>query len=109
MDLTTRRGEDGIGEVGCNGTECREIVNGSQGCEVTGVTVETAPPQRKANSFSIRHLVGAEDSERSADGNVSNEGIGPVRPVKYLDHTEDRRQVEAIPRFVSSMRPGGLI
>ncbi|XP_013181468.1 PREDICTED: homeobox protein aristaless-like isoform X1 [Papilio xuthus] len=77
MDLTTRRGEDGIGEVGCNGTECREIVNGSQGCEVTGVTVETAPPQRKTNSFSIRHLVGAEDSERSADGNVSNEDYYP--------------------------------
>lgn len=77
MDLTTRRGEDGVGEtVVCNGTEvCRDIVNGSQGCEVTGMIGDTAPPQRKTNSFSIRNLVGAEDSDRSADGNAnSNEG-----------------------------------
>ncbi|CAH2270054.1 jg17907 [Pararge aegeria aegeria] len=63
MDLTTRRGEDGTGEV-VNGTEqCREL-NGT-GSDVTGV-VEVS---RKTTSFSIRNLVGAEDCDRPADGN----------------------------------------
>ncbi|XP_034824464.1 homeobox protein aristaless-like [Maniola hyperantus] len=65
MDLTTRRGEDGTGEV-VNGTEqCREL-NGT-GSDVTGV-VEVS---RKTSSFSIRNLVGAEDCDRPADGNAN--------------------------------------
>ncbi|XP_013200679.1 homeobox protein aristaless isoform X1 [Amyelois transitella] len=75
MDLTTRRG-DGVGpdSVHLNGKEqmCRELVNGAEsGGEFTNVTAEVPTP-RKANSFSIRNLVGAEDSDRpTSDGNVN--------------------------------------
>lgn len=63
MDLTTRRGEDGTGEL-VNGTDqCREL-NGT-GSDVTGV----AEVPRKTNAFSIRNLVGAEQCDRPADGN----------------------------------------
>lgn len=72
MDLTTRRGDmlDGTGEVvSLNGNEqvCRELVNGTEsGCDV-GVTAEVTPA-RKTSSFSIRNLVGTEDSsDRPAD------------------------------------------
>ncbi|CAK1603464.1 unnamed protein product [Parnassius mnemosyne] len=76
MDLTTRRGEEGgPGEavLPLNGTEpvCRELVNGTQGCEVTGVTAEVPAPPRKTSSFTIRNLVGAIDTEHKADGNAN--------------------------------------
>ncbi|XP_063839280.1 homeobox protein aristaless-like isoform X1 [Ostrinia nubilalis] len=73
MDLTTRRdildGTAVPGETILNGEQvCRELVNGTEGpCDVTGAT--EAP--RKTSSFSIRNLVGGEDSERSADGSAN--------------------------------------
>lgn len=77
MDLTTRRGEDSGAEdtpVDVDSTgQC--LVNGGQGCEVTAMAPDVTPPTRKTTSFSIRNLVGAEDTDRSADGNTnSNEG-----------------------------------
>ncbi|CAG5056481.1 unnamed protein product [Parnassius apollo] len=80
MDLTTRRGEEGSpGEavLPLNGTEavCRELVNGTQGCEVTGLTAEVPAPPRKSSSFSIRNLVGAEDTDHKADGNAHTNDI----------------------------------
>lgn len=78
MDLTTRRGEiEGTGVphdsvLSVNGLEqCRELVNGTETCDVTGVTGEM-PSTRKTNSFSIRNLMGGEDSERSADGTANS-------------------------------------
>lgn len=70
MDLTTRRCEDGPGDLLVKGTEqCRDV-NGT-GSDVTGV-IEVP---RKTNSFSIRNLVGGEDCDRPADGNANtNEG-----------------------------------
>lgn len=78
MDLTTRRGESlerALPEsvLPMNGTEqvCRELVNGTHNvCDVTGPTAEVTTP-RKINSFSIRNLVGGDDSERSTDGTTS--------------------------------------
>lgn len=73
MDLTTRRGEllEGTGEIlSLNGTEqvCRDLVNGTEGgCDVSTVTAEVTT-SRKTNSFSIRNLVGTEDSDRPSDG-----------------------------------------
>ncbi|PZC83260.1 homeobox protein aristaless isoform X1 [Helicoverpa armigera] len=70
MDLTTRRGEmlDGAGEVTLNGTDqvCRELVNGTESCDVSTVTAEVTT-SRKTSSFSIRNLVGTGDSDRPAD------------------------------------------
>lgn len=82
MDLTTRRGEadetlpgPGNSMFTMNGSEqvCRELVNGTETGDVTAVAEVTT--SRKTNSFSIRNLVGGEDSERSADGtaNTSDE------------------------------------
>ncbi|OWR45807.1 Paired family homeodomain transcription factor [Danaus plexippus plexippus] len=69
MDLTTRRCEDG------------EVVNGKEQCrgfngtsDVTGV-IEVS---RKSSSFSIRSLVGGEDSDRPADGHVNTPEALPV-------------------------------
>lgn len=80
MDLTTRRGDmlDGAvpESISMNGSDqCRDIVNGPQsGSDVTGVTADVQVP-RKINSFSIRNLVGGEDSNQTADGNVTvNDG-----------------------------------
>ncbi|XP_004929200.2 homeobox protein aristaless isoform X1 [Bombyx mori] len=76
MDLTTRRGDmlDGAvpESISMNGSDqCRDIVNGPQsGSDVTGVTADVQVP-RKINSFSIRNLVGGEDSNQTADGNVT--------------------------------------
>lgn len=81
MDLTTRRGDmlegGGTEVLSLNGTEqvCRELVNGTEGgCDVSSVTAEVTT-SRKTNSFSIRNLVGTEDSDRPADGNTNaNDG-----------------------------------
>ncbi|XP_059059249.1 homeobox protein aristaless-like [Achroia grisella] len=77
MDLTTRRGEADAtvppDSVHLNGAAqmCRELVNGTDsGYDVTGVTTEVTT-SRKINSFSIRNLVGGDDSERSADGSAN--------------------------------------
>lgn len=78
MDLTTRRGDmdgtlpgPGNAVFKMNGTEqvCRELVNGTETGDVTAVAEVTTP--RKTNSFSIRNLVGGEDSERSTDGTAN--------------------------------------
>lgn len=73
MDLTTRReGEGAIGAVPFNGSEpAHEVVNGSDGCDVTTPEVTSA---RKSSAFSIRNLMGGEDSNQAADGNSGNDG-----------------------------------
>lgn len=73
MDLTTRRDDGAVAGECLNGEQvCRELVNGTEGCEVAGVTAEVP---RKTSSFTIRNLVGGEDSERSADG-ITNANDG---------------------------------
>lgn len=70
MDLTTRRGEllEGVQEMS-HREQCREVT-----ADVTRVTAEV-PPVRKTSSFSIRNLVGTEDSDRPSDGNANiNDG-----------------------------------
>lgn len=69
MDLTTRRGEDGLvtDQVGSilNGTDqmCRSGVLNGTGDDVTS--------GKNTNAFSIRNLVGAEDSDHVTDGTGS--------------------------------------
>lgn len=70
MDLTTRRETEGavtISQqcVNVNGADAVVTVNGE--VDVKGATAE---PPRKSSSFSIRHLVGAEDADRP-DGNAN--------------------------------------
>ncbi|CAH2066095.1 unnamed protein product, partial [Iphiclides podalirius] len=74
MDLTMRRGEEGQEDtaVPVDGTGQVCLMNGSQACEVTAMAPDVTPPPRKTSSFSIRNLVGAEDTERSADGNANS-------------------------------------
>lgn len=63
MDLTTHRGELEGANVSSR-EQCRDVTD-----DVTRVTAEV-PPVRKTSSFSIRNLVGTEDSDRPADGSV---------------------------------------
>lgn len=67
MDLTTRRGEllEAAQEIP-NREQCREVTD-----DVTRVTAEV-PPVRKTSSFSIRNLVGTEDSDRPIDRNIND-------------------------------------